>query len=183
MRRCIQICHSDDTLIAEMAFWSASADMSWPAERQSRPAARKPERHCRKYSRADRQQRRRSRPDRGAVEARARESHSITKLDNKTIASVRRLFQEKSVEAILLSQSDFTTRQLAELLKSKESQPRWTAKCLRGRLPTVTSSFTTNPRCRSARASGITGRSALPHSTPQAWNGLSGQFYSAGGSP
>ena len=40
----------------------------------------------------------------------------------KTIASLRRLFQAKSVDVILLSRADFNTRQLAELLKTRDGQ-------------------------------------------------------------
>ena len=47
---------------------------------------------------------------------------AITELDAKTIASLRRLFQAKSVDVILLSRADFNTRQLADLLKTHDGQ-------------------------------------------------------------
>jgi EAL domain-containing protein (putative c-di-GMP-specific phosphodiesterase class I) len=118
----IQICHSDETLVAETAFWAGSAGyqlvaLPYEALRTAAPdaAAIILELSGSSDSEVD------------VIEALSKRTRAkimaITQLDTKTIASVRRLFQAKSVDLILLPRADFTTRQISDLIKSREVQP------------------------------------------------------------
>lgn len=123
-QRCINICHGDDTLVAEMSFWASSVGYKLVTLKQKSDLLRDT---ADDVAATILELTGTSDEEVDVIESLA--SHSkgkivvVTQLDAKTVASVRRLFQAKSVEAIILSRSDFSTRQLAELLKTGESQP------------------------------------------------------------
>jgi EAL domain-containing protein (putative c-di-GMP-specific phosphodiesterase class I) len=119
----IQICHSEESLVAETAFWAKSAGyelvtLASRAELQRTGAGNAAAVILELTASSD--------EDVDLIEALTRKSRArvmaITELDPKTIASLRRLFQEKSVDVILLSRADFNTRQLADLLKTQGGQ-------------------------------------------------------------
>ena len=116
----IQICHSDQSLIAETSFWAKSAGYDFvdlekrddlTGEGTKNAAAIILELSGTSDQEVD------------IIEALARKSRAkvmaVTHLDAKTIGSVRRLFQAKSVDVIVLPRADFNTRQLADLLKAQ----------------------------------------------------------------
>ena len=117
----IQIYHSDESLVAEIAFWANSAGyelvtMSGGADPTVAGNAAAVILELTGSSDAEVD----------VIEALTRKTGArvmaITELDSKTIASVRRLFQSKSVDVILLSRADFSTRQVADLLKTRNGQ-------------------------------------------------------------
>jgi len=122
--RCIQICHRDDTLVAEMSFWASSVGYELATRKE------KPNLLCEGAADAAAtilELTGTSDEEIDVIEVLSSRTKgkviAVTQLDAKTIASVRRLFQAKSIEAIILPRSDFSTRQLADLLKTKEVQP------------------------------------------------------------
>ena len=123
-RRCIQICHRDDTLMAEMSFWASSAGYELCALEQRSDCLRET---AGDVAATILELTGSSDGEIDVIESLSRRTKgkviAITELDAKTIASVRRLFQAKAVEAIILPRADFNTRQLADLLKTKENQP------------------------------------------------------------
>jgi EAL domain-containing protein (putative c-di-GMP-specific phosphodiesterase class I) len=124
MKRCIQVCHSDDALVAEMTFWAASAGYELvPIKNRSDLLEDAGE----EISACVFELSGKNDEEVDLIEVLSKRRHGkiivVTQLDNKTITSVRRLFQQKAIEAILLARADFNTVQLAELLKSKEGTP------------------------------------------------------------
>src|SRR5665213_2159899 len=123
-RRCIQICHRDDTLMAEMSFWASSAGYELAALEQRSGTLRET---AGDVAATILELTGTSDEEIDVIESLSRRTKgkviAITQLDAKTIASLRRLFQAKSVEAIILPRTDFSTRQLADLLKTNENQP------------------------------------------------------------
>jgi EAL domain-containing protein (putative c-di-GMP-specific phosphodiesterase class I)/pSer/pThr/pTyr-binding forkhead associated (FHA) protein len=122
--RCIQILHSDDALVAELSFWATSAGYDLVALERKSDLLRENADSCAAVifeltGTSD--------EDVDVIEALSKCAHvkiiAVTQLDGKTIASVRRLFQAKSIDAVLMSRTDFNTRQLADLLQNKEIQP------------------------------------------------------------
>ena len=118
----IQICHSEELLVAETAFWANSAGyelVSANGREALREGAAKAVATIIELTGT-------SDDEVDIIEALTRASRArvmaITRLDAKTVASVRRLFQAKSVDVILLSRADFNTRQLAELIKAPDGQ-------------------------------------------------------------
>ncbi len=118
----IQICHSEESLVAETAFWANSAGyelVSANGREALREGAAKAVATILELTGT-------SDDEVDIIEALTRASRArvmaITRLDAKTVASVRRLFQAKSVDVILLSRADFNTRQLAELIKTPDGQ-------------------------------------------------------------
>ena len=123
-RRCIQFCHSDDTLLAEMSFWATSAGYDIATLKQKADLLRE---NGADVAATILELTGTSDEEIDVIESLSKRTKgkviAVTQLDAKTIASVRRLFQAKSVEAIILPRADFSTRQLADLLKTKENQP------------------------------------------------------------
>ena len=118
----IQICHSEESLVAETAFWANSAGyelVSANGREALREGAAKAVATILELTGT-------SDDEVDIIEALTRASRArviaITRLDAKTMASVRRLFEAKSVDVILLSRADFSTRQLAELIKTPDGQ-------------------------------------------------------------
>ncbi len=118
----IQICHSEESLVAETAFWANSAGyelVSANGREALREGAAKATATILELTGT-------SDDEVDIIEALTKASRArvmaITRLDAKTVASVRRLFQAKSVDVILLSRADFNTRQLAELIKTPDGQ-------------------------------------------------------------
>jgi EAL domain-containing protein (putative c-di-GMP-specific phosphodiesterase class I) len=118
----IQICHSDETLVAETAFWAGSAGYQLVplAPDALRDAAADCAAIIVELSGS-------SDGEVDVIEALTRQTRAkvmaVTPLDAKTIASLRRLFATKSLNVILLSRADFTTRHLADLLKQSDGTP------------------------------------------------------------
>src|SRR3954468_7079260 len=118
----IQICHSEESLVAETAFWANSAGYEVVSangrEALCEGAAKAVATIIELTGTSD--------DELDIIEALTRASRArvmaITRLDAKTVASVRRLFQAKSLDVILLSRADFSTRQLAELIKTPDGQ-------------------------------------------------------------
>ena len=118
----IQICHSEESLVAETAFWANSAGyelVSVNGREALHEGATKAVATILELSGT-------SDDEVDIIEALTRASRArvmaITRLDAKTVASLRRLFQAKSVDVILLSRADFNTRQLAELIKVPDGE-------------------------------------------------------------
>jgi len=118
----IQICHSEESLVAETAFWANSAGyelVNANGREALREGATKTVATILELSGT-------SDDEVDVIEALTRRSRArvmaITKLDAKTVSSLRRLFQAKSVDVILLSRADFSTRQLADLIKTPDGQ-------------------------------------------------------------
>src|ERR1700761_9183192 len=118
----IQICHSEESLVAETAFWANSAGyelVSAKGREALREGAPKAVATILELTGT-------SDDEVDIIEALTKASRArvmaITRLEAKTVASVRRLFQAKSVDVILLSRADFNTRQLAELIKVPDGQ-------------------------------------------------------------
>ena len=118
----IQICHSEESLVAETAFWANSAGyelVSANGREALREGATKAIATILELSGT-------SDDEVDVIEALTRRSRArvmaITELDAKTVSSLRRLFQAKSVDVILLSRADFNTRQLADLIKTPDGQ-------------------------------------------------------------
>lgn len=116
----IQICHSDETLVAETAFWANSTgyELVALAGRTALASA-----GADNVAAIILELSGSSDEEVDVIEALARKSSArvivITQLDAKTVGSLRRLFQAKSVDVILLPRADFSTRQLADLLKAQ----------------------------------------------------------------
>src|SRR5471032_2480717 len=123
-KRCIQICHRDETLTAEVSFWAASTGHELVALEQKSDLLRQ---HSGDVVATILELTGTSDEVVDVIESLFKHTKgkviAVTQLDAKTIASVRRLFQAKSVEAVIWSRSDFSTRKLADLLKTKEIQP------------------------------------------------------------
>src|SRR3954470_4740189 len=119
----IQICHSDESLVAEIWFWAKSAGYELVVLDQRADLLRE---GTRNVAAAILELSGTSDEEVDVIEALARKSRSrvmaVTQLAPKTIASLRRLFQEKSVDVLLLPRADFSTRQLADLLKPPGGQ-------------------------------------------------------------
>jgi EAL domain-containing protein (putative c-di-GMP-specific phosphodiesterase class I) len=127
----IRICHSDESLVAEMSFWAGSAGydlvtLQSRAELMHASAARSVATILELTGTNDEEM--------DVIENLSKcpgeKVIAVTKLDSKTIASVRRLFQAQSVDAIVLSRADFSTRHLADLLETKKKQPALTRETL-----------------------------------------------------
>jgi len=120
----IQICHSDATLVAEISFWAKSAGY----ELVSLDSRDDLLRDSRNVIAAILELSGSSDQEVDVIEALTKKSRArvmaITELDTKTVASLRRLFQAKSVDVILQSRADFNTRQLADLLKPRDGGQR-----------------------------------------------------------
>ena len=117
----IQICHSDETLVAEISFWAKSAGYELVALDSRADLLRDGSRNViaailELSGSGDEEV--------DVIEALTKKSRArvmaITQLDTKTVASLRRLFQAKSVDVILQGRVDFNTRHLADLLKRME---------------------------------------------------------------
>lgn len=122
--RCIQICHRDDTLVAELSFWASSAgyELAMRKERSDllcESAAEVAATIIELTGNSD--------EEIDIIQSLAVRTKgkvvAITHLEAKTVGSVRRLFEAKSIEAIILSRSEFSTRQLSDLLKAEETKP------------------------------------------------------------
>jgi EAL domain-containing protein (putative c-di-GMP-specific phosphodiesterase class I) len=127
----IRICHSDESLVAEVSFWAGSAGfdlvtLQSRSELLHAPAGGSVATILELTGTNDEEM--------DVIEALSKRPGAkviaVTQLESKTIASVRRLFQAKSVDAILLSRADFSTRQLADLLETKSKQPALTRETL-----------------------------------------------------
>lgn len=120
---CISICHDDETLIAELSFWATSA--GYELVRQDRKAALSGD--ASRLAATILQLTGTSDEEIDVIETLSARNPgkvmAVTTLDAKTISSIRRLFQAKSVEAVLISRSEFSTRQLSDLMKTKEKRP------------------------------------------------------------
>jgi EAL domain-containing protein (putative c-di-GMP-specific phosphodiesterase class I) len=123
-KKIIWICHGDGAFVAEIAFWAGSAgyELVTIADRSELMCDDLPVVAATILELSGRND-----EDVDVIEALSNRSNgkviAVSELDPKTNASLRRLFQAKAVDAILLSRHDFTTRQLADLIKSKENQP------------------------------------------------------------
>lgn len=117
----IQISHSDESLVAEIAFWANSAgyELVTLAGGADPTIAGNAAAVILELTGS-------SDAEVDVIEALTRKSHArvmaITELDAKTVGSVRRLFQAKSMDVILISRADFTTRQLSDLLRTQNGQ-------------------------------------------------------------
>jgi len=105
-RRCLQICHRDDTLVAEVSFWASSAGYELVRRAQraqllSEDAANVAVTLLELTGSSD--------EEIDIIESLSGRTKgkvvAVTELDAKTIGSVRRLFQAKSVEAVIVSRA------------------------------------------------------------------------------
>ena len=121
----IQICHSDPTLVAEISFWAKSAGYELVATDSRADLLHNGSRNV---IAAILELSGSSDEEVDVIEALTKKSRArvmaITRLDTKTVASLRRLFQAKSVDVILQARDDFNTRQLADLIKPREDGQR-----------------------------------------------------------
>jgi EAL domain-containing protein (putative c-di-GMP-specific phosphodiesterase class I) len=121
----IRICHSDPTLVAEISFWAKSAGYELVAADSRADLLRDGSDNV---SATILELTGSSDMEVDVIEALTKKGRArvmaITQLDTKTVASLRRLFQAKSVDVILQARADFNTRQLAELLKPRECGQR-----------------------------------------------------------
>jgi EAL domain-containing protein (putative c-di-GMP-specific phosphodiesterase class I) len=119
----IQICHSDEALVAEISFWAKSAGYELVSLDNRADLLHQ---GTRNVAAAILELTGTSDEEVDVIEALTRKNRArvmaITHLDPKTVASLRRLFQEKSVDVLLLPRADFSTRQLADLLKPAGGQ-------------------------------------------------------------
>lgn len=124
-KRSIQICHSDEALIAEIAFWAKSAGYELVTLEKRADLLRDTSRNV---AAAILELSGSSDEEVDVIEALTKKGQArvmgITQLDAKTVASLRRLFQAKSPDVILLARADFSTRQLADLLKPRDGGQR-----------------------------------------------------------
>ncbi len=122
--RCIQICHRDDTLVAEVSFWASSAGYELGTRTQRADLLRD---DAANVAATILELTGTSDNEIDIIESLSGRTKgkviAVTELDAKTIGSVRRLFQAKSVEAIIIPRAEFGTRHLADLLKTKEARP------------------------------------------------------------
>ena len=120
---CICVCHDDDALVAELSFWATSA--GYEVVRQDRQAALMD--GASRLAAAILQLTGTGDEEIDIIQALSTRTGGkvlvITALDAKTISSLRRLFQEKAVDVVLIARDEFNTRQLADLLRTKETQP------------------------------------------------------------
>ncbi len=120
---CISVCHDDDALIAELSFWATSVGHEVVRQDRKEALSNAPA----KLTAAILQLTGTSDEEIDTIQALSARTGGkvlvVTTLDVKTISSIRRLFQEKSIDVVLIARADFSTRQLADLLKTKEKQP------------------------------------------------------------
>lgn len=127
----IQICHSDETLIAEISFWANSAGYEVEMDRvdDTRDFA------SRNIVASVLELTGTSDQEVDVIESlalrRAGKVIAVTELDSKTVASLRRLFQEKAIEAIVIARAEFNTRLLADLLKLRQGDKSLDLEALR----------------------------------------------------
>jgi EAL domain-containing protein (putative c-di-GMP-specific phosphodiesterase class I) len=114
--------HSDEALNAEIAFWAASADVDFASVPRTELTAA-----CTTHA-----------PTAVLFELKDQDEEGIdvltrlcnaakckivalTTLDAKTISSIRRLFDSKSLDIVVMSRADFSTRLLSDLLKLRQA--------------------------------------------------------------
>ncbi len=114
--------HTDDALNAEIAFWAASAGVSFVTTARAQLAGSCADATPTAILFELKQQ------DEEGIDALTHlctaarcKVIAITTLDQKTISSIRRLFDSKSLDVAVMARSEFSTRLLSDLLKLRKS--------------------------------------------------------------